>query len=106
MILLPDWVDGMRKIAMNAYQNSQPCDICFGTVTSAEPLEVNIEELKLTIGKNQMVILDCLTDRTIAVTVGGESGTAVLPGALKTGDRVVLLRKSGGQKYIVLGREG
>lgn len=103
---MSDWIDGMRKIAMNAYQNSQPCDISFGTVVSAEPLEIKIEELKLTIGKNQIVILDCLTDRTIGVTVGGESGTAVLPGALKAGDRVVLLRKAGGQKYIVFGREG
>lgn len=101
-----DWVDGMRRIAMNAYENSQPCDVCFGTVRSPEPLEVSIEELKLTVRRMQMVVPDYLTDRTVPVTVGGESGMAVIPGALKAGDRVVLLRKSGGQKYIVIGKEG
>lgn len=91
---------------MNAYENSQPCDVCFGTVLSPEPILVGIEELKLTIGKPQVVVPDYLADRTVPVTVGGESGTAVIPGALKAGDRVVLLRKSGGQRYVVIGREG
>lgn len=71
-----------------------------------QPLEVSIEELKLTVRRMQMVVPDYLTDRTVPVTVGGESGMAVIPGALKAGDRVVLLRKSGGQKYIVIGKEG
>lgn len=103
---MPDWVDGMREIAMNAYRSSQPCDVCFGTIASGEPLMVTIEELKLTLGKRQLVVLDYLMDRTVSVSIEGASGTAVLPGALKTGDRVVLLRKDGGQRYVILGREG
>lgn len=91
---------------MNAYQSSQPCDICFGTVAAVGPLSVDIEELKLTLGEAQLLVPDYLTDRIVPVTVGGVSGTAAILGALKAGDRVILLRKSGGQRYVVIGKEG
>ena len=43
---------------MNAYENSQPCDVCFGTVLSPQPILVGIEELKLTVGQMQVVVPD------------------------------------------------
>ena len=95
----------MRAVAMNAYRNSQPCDVCFGTVVAPMPPEVTIEELKLTVGNGQVIVPEYFSDRTVPVTVGGISGTAVIPGALKAGDRVVLFKKTGGQIYVVIGKE-
>lgn len=103
---MADWTQGMKKLALQAYENSQPCDICFGSVSSASPLAVTIEQLKLTLGPKQLILTDCLLDQTIPVTVDGKKGTAVIQNALKAGEQVVLLKKSGGQKYVVLARIG
>ena len=100
-----DWAKGMTKLAMNAYKASQPCDVCFGTVAGIYPLSVTVEDMKLPLGDKQLVLPDYLQDRTITVTVDGKTGTGVIPGALKAGDRVILTKKTGGQKYIVIGRE-
>lgn len=103
---MPDWVEGMKKITLNAYMSNQPCDLFFGSVVSEKPVSVIIEDLKLTLGGGQVMVPDHFSDRTVPVTVGGVTGTAVIPGALKAGDRVALLRKTGGQKYIVIGKVG
>lgn len=100
-----DWAKGMAELAMNAYKASQPCDICFGTVTSQSPLSVDVEMLKLSLGEKYLVVPDYLTDRTIKVEVDGKTGTGLIPGALKVGDRVILMMKTGGQKYVIIGKE-
>lgn len=103
---MPDWTQGMKQLALQAYENSQPCDICFGIVDSVAPLAVSVEQLKLKLGSKQLIVTDCLLDKTIAVTVDGKTGTAVIPNALKAGEQVVLLKKAGGQKYVILARIG
>lgn len=102
---MPDWTKGMIKLALNAYKASQPCDLCFGTVTSTAPLTVTIEDLKLPLTKKQLVVPDYLADRIITVKVDGKTGTGLLPGALNVGDRVILMMKTGGQKYVIIGKE-
>lgn len=102
---MSDWTSGMTKLVINAYQAGQPCDVCFGTVMSTKPLTVVVEDLKLPLGGKQLVIPDYLTDRTIPVTVDGKSGMAVIPEALKAGDRVILVKKTGGQRYVIIGKE-
>lgn len=103
---MSDFTDGIKKLAMSAIENSQPSDICFGTVTGINPLAVQIEELKITLGTALVVVPDYLKDWTIPVTVDGGSGIGVLSWALKPGERVILFKKAGGQKYVILGREG
>lgn len=103
---MSDFTDGIKKLAMSALENSQPSDVCFGTVSAVNPLAVRIEDLKMTLGAALVVVPDYLKDWSMPVTVDGKSGTGVLPWGLKPGDRVILLKKAGGQKYVILGREG
>lgn len=103
---MPDFTDGMKKLALSAYQNSQPADICYGTVVSGSPLAVCVEELKMTLGQTLLAVPDYLRDWEIPVSVDGKIGAGILPWALRAGDRVILIKKAGGQKYVVLGRKG
>lgn len=102
---MPDWTIGVVKLAMNAYKASQPCDVCFGTVIGQSPLTIEVEALKLPLSEKQLIVPDYLTDRVIQVEVDGKTGTGLIPGALKAGDRVILAMKTGGQKYVVIGKE-
>lgn len=102
---MPDWTKGVVKLALNAYKASQPCDLCFGTVTAVAPLTVTVEDLKLPLTEKQLVVPEYLADLTITVKVDGKNGTGLIPGALKAGDRVILVMKTGGQKYAIIGKE-
>ena len=101
---LADWMNGIVKMCMNAYRAGQPCDICYGTVVSENPPAVNVEELKMTLKGRTLLIPEHLKDRILEITVGTEKGTVRSPGIMKAGTRVILVRKTGGQSYAVIGK--
>lgn len=82
-----DLLNIIKKAAIEAVNASQPSDFCFGKVTSISPLKILVEQ-KMTLGKAQLILTE-----TIAKT-----------SPLKVNDEVVLLKKKGGQKYLVLDR--
>ena len=116
----------IRKIA-KAQQNSEsPVEMIFATVSSLSPLKV-ITEQKLSIEEDFLILTDAVRDYTIEITVkdwkteeksGGEGQASyakhehaikgkkkiTVHNALKTGEKVILLRVEGGQNYIVIGR--
>ena len=120
-----DLLNIVKKAALEAVNASQPSDFCFGKVTSAKPLKISVEQ-KMTLGAAQLILTRNVTDFKTKVTVdwltetkGGGSGessfashTHALSGkkeitihnALQVGDEVILLKKKGGQKYLVLDR--
>lgn len=102
---MPDWVQGMKKLAMQVYEEGQPSDICFGTVLSDSPLSIDVEQKQILSGA-LLVLTDAVQDYTVEFDVMGEHVTAVIPNALKAGEKVVMLQKKGGQKYVVIGRIG
>lgn len=82
-----DFLKIIKKAAMDALEASKPSDFCFGTVTSVSPLKIVVEQ-KMTLGSAQLVLTE-----NIAVK-----------NPLKANDEVILLKKKGGQKYLVLDR--
>lgn len=74
----------IKKAAIEAVNATNPVDYCFGKVTSINPLKISLEQ-KLILGKNQL---------DFAVSVS----------SLEVGNKVVLLKKRGGQKYLVLSK--
>lgn len=119
-------IDIMKRASMDAMENNQMCDLRFGTVTSVSPLRVQITNL-LTIPESLLIVPEKLTDYTIEVTplswvtenTSGGSGDSsfsshnhsivgkkkiIIHNALKVGDKVALLRKTGGQAYYILDR--
>ena len=81
-----DLLNAVKKAAVEAVDASQPSDFCFGKVISISPLKVSIEQ-KMTLGKAQLVMTETLSKAP-----------------LKTNDEVILLKKKGGQKYLILDR--
>jgi len=73
-------IETIKKVALNAFEASNPVKLLFGTVTSVNPVKIKVGDI-LTLTKEFLVI----------------------NGAVEVGDTVTLIRVQGGQKYVVLG---
>lgn len=120
-----DLLNIVKTAALKAVDASQPSDFLFGKVTSTDPLKISVEQ-KMTLGSAQLVLTRNVTDYKTEITIdwstettsGGsyESSFAshghalsgkkevTIHNALQVGDEVILLKKKGGQKYLVLDR--
>jgi len=118
-------VENIKRAAVEAVQSTMPSGVYFGTVISSSPLKISVEQ-KMTLDSNQLVLSTLVQDFTVSMTVdhvtedkSGGSGEASFAShnhaytgtksfrvhlGLKAGEKVVLLREQGGQKYIVLDR--
>ena len=132
----------MKETAIEAVSSTKPAGVYFGTVTSASPLKINVEQ-KMTLESAQLILARNVTEHKIEMTVDhfteyegqhvhnyfdsdtgeGASGSAnrntdptshrhaykgrktfTVHNGLVKGDKVILLRVQGGQKYVVLDR--
>lgn len=115
----------VKLAAQQMMDNSKMCDLTFGKVTSVSPLKVQITNM-LTLPQSVLIVPKHLTDYTVDITVdwttenksggSGESSFAShnhdingkkqikVHNALKVGDKVALIRKTGGQSYYILDR--
>lgn len=128
-----DLLQVIKKVAVEAVDSLKPCEIRYGTVTSSSPLKINMEQ-KITLTDMQLVLTRNVKDYSINVTMNWTSENAVhdhsytddgsdmttgsnthnhqikgtkqitIHNALKIGEKVLLIREQGGQKYIVIDR--
>ena len=73
-------IDTIKRVALNAYEASNPIKVLFGKVISTDPVKIQVSDV-LTLTREFLVI----------------------NGAVFEGDMVTLIRIQGGQKYVVLG---
>lgn len=73
-------VDTIKRVALNAFEASNPVKLMFGKVISTDPIQIKINQL-ITLTREFLVI----------------------NGEVFEGDDVTLIRVQGGQKYVVLG---
>jgi murein DD-endopeptidase MepM/ murein hydrolase activator NlpD len=73
-------IETIKKVALNAFESSNPVKLLFGKVISTNPVKIQVGEF-LTLTREFLVI----------------------NGELFEGDSVSLIRCQGGQKYVVLG---
>jgi len=92
-------VNLIKQASMGAFESSNPVAVMFGTVTKANPLEVNVEQ-KFTLTRDFLVLTERLTE--YKTTIAGQE--IVIRKGLQAGDKVILLRVQGGQQYIVWDR--
>ena len=107
-LLVSDYSEFLKLIkqaAVEAVEAGNPAAICYGQVTSASPLKIFVDQ-KMTLGSAQLVVPEHLTDYEMDMKLksGGIKQTYIFYGALKKGDKVLLIREQGGQKYIVIDR--
>ena len=108
-----DFVRAVQQVSTNANDAGYPATVMSGTVTSASPLKIKIEQ-------RFEILPEHLKEREIRVTVkpthtedggmpehnheyGGELTVTVHSG-LSVGDSVQVVRQQGGQKYLVIGK--
>ena len=119
------FLDVIKRVSNEANEASQPVKICFGTVTGIAPLTIIVDQ-KLELSEMQLIltrnVTDFYTDETVDHVVenrGGGSGYAsfeshnhnytgrksfLIHHKLIVGDKVLLIREQGGQRYIILDR--
>jgi Protein of unknown function (DUF2577). len=90
-------LNAIKQAAMEALEASKPVAVMTGTVTKISPLEVNVDQ-RFTLDADFLVQTAATAE--LKVTIGGTE-YIIRPG-LQVGDRVVLLRVQGGQKYLIL----
>lgn len=119
--------ESIKRIAVEAVKTQMPSGVYFGTVVSLSPLKINVET-KMTLEQPQLVLSRNVTDFQTNITVhwntentSGGSGDAsfashkhaiegrkpiTVHNALVVGDKVILQRVQGGQKFVVIDRIG
>lgn len=94
----------IKRGALEAVEESKPVALMFGTVTRIAPLAINIEQ-RFTIPADMILLTSNVIDKKTEVRINnGSKDGAVIYNSLKTGDKVLILRMQGGQKYVVLDR--
>lgn len=94
-------IDIMKRASLAAVESGKPCDLRYGKVLSTSPLKIQVT--------NQFVLTDAmlivpkhLTNYSVDIEVDGVTRRHKIKNALRSGDKVALLRQSGGQFYLVL----
>lgn len=85
---MPNMFNAMKQIAENVFEARRPADWCYGKVISLDPFQVQIGQ-KLPLKKEFLAVR-----------------TGVSASSFKVGDKLILLRKQGGQEYLILDKKG
>jgi len=96
-----EFIKSIKRVSLEAIDEKKPVNVCFGEVTNASPLIIKVEQ-KLTVSEKMLIIPRFLSDFETDASVSGENFTLKLQNALKKGDKVLLLRMQGGQKFVIL----
>ncbi len=116
-----EMIRAVKRAAIDAVNAQKPCNVFFGTVTKADPLEILVEQ-KMTLTAAQLVLSRNVTKHEIEVEFTPEvwftepeslhkhgikgRKRLTLHNELKAGEKVILLRCAGGQSFVVIDRVG
>src|SRR5690625_934038 len=103
----------IKQAGLDAYGASNPVIIQFGVVSEVDPLEVIVDQ-RFPLTEDFLIVPESLTRLEVNLQHShsysdGTTGNAlnepvVIRRGLETGDKVILLRMQGGQKYLILDR--
>lgn len=115
----PSLISTIQKIVENSIAGAQASDFMFGTVISIAPLTIQVDQKTSLKPTNTFLTLTPLVKDTkeemeleMELTLEGRVYSAQAKGiikrknALKNGNRVLLIRQHGGQRFIVLCKVG
>lgn len=118
-------VKAVKRAAIDAVNAAKPVSYCFGEVVSTNPLKIAVDQ-KMTLTAAHLILTNAVRDYVVYMTVdhstdsaSGGSGDSSFAShshkytgkkkytvhlGLKKGEKVILLRCDGGQKFIVFDR--
>lgn len=104
---MADLIDVLNMISQNNQAAQKPADIAFGTVTSISPISIQVEGSMQSIPAAAIVLTSAVVERIVDVDGVSEDMphlTVKVTEGLSAGDKVVMLRVSKGNRYIVLSK--
>lgn len=110
-------IDVIKRISKDSMEAGKPCDIRYGQVVSDVPLAIKITD-KFILPERLLLVPDHLRNKPQSLTKvesykNWETNTTEyttsiqnyqVDNSLKLYDQVILLRESGGRRYVVIGR--
>lgn len=95
----------IKQVAIEAIEGMKPVHYLYGTVAKAAPLQINIEQ-RLNLEAEDLILTDQVRDHVVEFSNGeiAKRQQMTLYRGLKVGEKVLLSRMQGGQKFIVLSR--
>lgn len=102
---MPDsnWVQMIKRVAMDAVRAAKLSDYQIATVISTDPLTVKLSN-EVTLDADFLQLTRSVTNHECTLECGGVQQAYEVKNALKTGEKVLMLRKTGGQKYMIIDR--
>lgn len=98
-----EWIRNIVKIATQAVEESAPCDVIFGTVLSSEP-KIQIDQ-KTILEPSLLVLSQAVKNHQKTMSIPGVGTvTVTILGALKAGEKVIMMQEKGGQRFTVIDR--
>ena len=104
-----DLLGVLQAISQANYKGMKPTDLCFGTVIQTDPVAIQLEGTMQPIPSAAIVLCDAVVERSETVTAAdsdGDTVTVTVPivRPLQPGERVIMLRCSQGQRFLILSR--
>lgn len=110
---MKEMVDAVKMATDNMIESKKLTGVYQGLVVETAPLKIKIDQ-KLSISGKQIVLTDAVQDHDVEITIHGitDSDGDSLSGKttitfhkdLQIGETVLLVRRQGGQQFMVVGR--
>lgn len=93
----------IQKIVQKTVEGLKMAEMETGTVVSVSPMSIQTDASRPLIPAAALILTSEVKDRIVKVE-GGSGGTVQVHEGLKAGDKVLMLRVSNGQRYIILSK--
>ncbi|MEZ3424466.1 MAG: DUF2577 domain-containing protein [Lachnospiraceae bacterium] len=97
------WTALIKRAAMEAFYASKPCDYYIGVVSNENPLEIKFSQ-SLTVDVDFLDVPRNLSDYVTEVIIDGETHSCEVKNSLEKGEKVLAVRKAGGQGFALIDR--
>ena len=93
----------IKQIAVEAVEAGKPCDYRVGTVVKENPLNIKVSN-SIVLEEDFLHLPRNVTDFEMELEIDGTIHNCKVKNRLKKGEKVLMLRKAGGQEYTVVDR--
>lgn len=93
----------IKQIAVDAVNAGKPCDYQTGVVTQANPLHIKVSN-SLVLEEEFLHLARNVTDYEVEITLDGTAKKCQIKNGLQKGEKVLMMRKTGGQEFTVIDR--
>lgn len=96
--------ESIKEITKGYINNMNICDVLNGEITRVNPLEVKVSA-QLILSEEFLIIPEFIQREKYDIEIDGTEKEIIFKNKkLKKGDKVIIVKSTGGQRYLILGR--